>query len=55
VSILLGFVVVPVGEWCPICQEKFLVTSPKIELFKKTLDFSILEDNTKAFSRKPGH
>jgi hypothetical protein len=32
-----------------------LVTSPSIELSKKTLDISILENNTKAFSRKAGH
>jgi len=31
-----------------------LVTSPKIELSKKTMGISILEDNTKAFSQKPG-
>ena len=33
---------------------KRLVTSPKIKLSKKTLDFSNFEDNTKAFSRKAG-
>jgi hypothetical protein len=35
-------------------SENVLVTLQKIELSKKTKNISILEDNTKTFSRKPG-
>ena len=43
------------GWLVPDMSRKVLVTSPKIELSKKTLDISILEDNTNAFSRNAGH
>lgn len=41
------------GWLVPDMSVNVLITSPKIELSKKTLDNSILEDNTKIFLERP--